>query len=304
MENMKTTYREIQSQDGEGNQKDLIRYINLQLAAMGQPIFNENNEEWCDDNFIELTNSLIQSYRAKSRLLSDHHCPSDQRIQNFLNNYFKDTEQVVPQIPTSTFTLDKEGIARELSLPPNKNDYITEYLSSYRIKQGVLHNPKHDRRTTKGSFHIVEGNLPAPLDKIELPKTAFIKFLESAFNPSDELNTLPFTATQDEKAKTMVSLLLRPVVCPEVKGVISEKAMEVRFFAPGAFVSNLDFVESIFGNAGDPGLPSNDAGLDVEHWTGHSGCVVLAPQILELTKKEIGLPHYDDATERQRNDGV
>tara|TARA_R110001583_G_scaffold43208_2_gene137453 strand:+ start:9975 stop:13454 length:3480 start_codon:yes stop_codon:yes gene_type:complete len=304
MENIKTTYREIQSQNGEGNQKDLIRYINLQLAAMGQPIFNENNEEWCDDNFIELTNSLIQSYRAKSRLLSDHYCPSDQRIQNFLNNYFEETEQEVPQIPTSTFTLDKEGIARELSLPPNKNDYITEYLSSYRIKQGVLHNPKHDRRTTKGSFHIVEGNLPAPLDKIELPKIAFIKFLESAFNPSDELNTLPFTATQNEKAKMMVSLLLRPVVCPEVKGVISEKAMEVRFFAPGAFVSNLDFVESIFGNAGDPGLPSNDAGLDVEHWTGHSGCVVLAPQLLELTKKEIGLPHYDDATERQRNDGV
>ncbi|MFT5750203.1 MAG: hypothetical protein ACI93S_001479, partial [Ancylomarina sp.] len=304
MENMKTTYREIQSQNGEGDQKDLIRYINLQLAAMGQPIFNENNEELCDDNFIALTDSLIQSYRAKSRLLSDHHCPSDQRIQNFLNNYFKDTEQVVPQIPTSTFTLDKEGIARELSLPPNKNEFITEYLSSYRIAQGVLHNPKHDRRTTKGSFHIVEGNLPAPLDKIELPKTAFIKFLESAFNPSDELNTLPFTSTQNEKAKMMVSLLLRPVVCPEVKGVISQKAMEVRFFAPGAFVSNLDFVESIFGNAGDPGLPSNDAGLDIEHWTGHSGCVVLAPQLLELTKKEIGLPHYNDATERQRNDGV
>lgn len=198
MENIKTTYREIQSQNGEGDQKDLIRYINLQLAAMGQPIFNENNEASCDDNFIALTDSLIQSYRAKSRLLSDHHCPSDQRIQNFLNNYFKDTEHQVPQIPTSTFTLDQEGIARELSLPPNKNEHLTEYLSSYRIKQGVLHNPKHDRRTTKGSFHIVEGNLPAPLDKIELPKIAFIKFLESAFNPSDELNTLPFTATQDE----------------------------------------------------------------------------------------------------------
>ncbi len=117
MENMKTTYREIQSQDGEGNQKDLIRYINLQLAAMGQPIFNENNEELCDDNFIELTNSLIQSYRAKSRLLSDHHCPSDQRIQNFLNNYFEETGQEVPQIPTSPPQVDYEetdGIAVEV----------------------------------------------------------------------------------------------------------------------------------------------------------------------------------------------
>ncbi|MCZ4694541.1 hypothetical protein DWB61_05750 [Ancylomarina euxinus] len=304
MENIKTTYREIQSKNGEVAQKDLIRYINLQLAAMGQPIFNEEDDELSDAKFIALTDSLIQNYRVKSRLLADHHCPSDQRIQNFLNEYFKELNQEVPQLPTSTFTLDQEGIARELSLPPHKNEYITDYLSSYRIKQGVLHNPKHDRRTTKGSFHIVEGNLPAPLDKIELPKYAFLKFLDSAFNPSDKFKTLPFTATQDEKAKMMVSLLLRPVVCPEVKGVISQKSMEVRFFVPGAFVSNLDFVESIFGNAGDPHLPSNDAGLDIEHWTGHTGCVVLAPQLLELTKKELGLPHYDKATERQRNDGV
>ena len=31
--------------------------------------------------------------------------------------------------------------------------------------------------------------------------------------------------------------------------------MEIRFFAPGSLVSNLDFVESIFGNGGDPFLP-------------------------------------------------
>ena len=36
--------------------------------------------------------------------------------------------------------------------------------------------------------------------------------------------------------------------------------MEIRFFAPGNLVSNLDFVESIFGNGGDPVLPENDAG--------------------------------------------
>ena len=55
--------------------------------------------------------------------------------------------------------------------------------------------------------------------------------------------------------------------------------METRFFAPGSLVSNLDFVESIFGNAGDPYLPENDAALDVEHWTGHTGGVILAPHL-------------------------
>ena len=100
------------------------------------------------------------------------------------------------------------------------------------------------------------------------------------------------------------SLHQRPIVCPAVPGVGVQKSMEVRFFAPGGLVSNLDFVESIFGNAGDPALPENDAGLDVTHWTGHTGCVILAPHLLAMTKKALGLPHVDDATPRQRRDGM
>jgi hypothetical protein len=88
-----------------------------------------------------------------------------------------------------------------------------------------------------------------------------------------------------------VSLLLRPLVCPAVSKVTPERRLEVRFFAPGGLVSNLDFVESIFGNAGDPHLPANDAGLDVEGWTGHSGCVILAPHLTRVRKKDIGLPY-------------
>ena len=80
--------------------------------------------------------------------------------------------------------------------------------------------------------------------------------------------------------------------------------MEVRFFAPGNLVSNLDFVESIFGNGGDPYLPENDARLDTEHWSGHTGCVILAPQLTKLKKKDLGLPHVSDATDRQKQDGM
>ena len=50
--------------------------------------------------------------------------------------------------------------------------------------------------------------------------------------------------------------------------------------------------------------PRNDAALDVEHWTGHTGCVILAPHLISVTKKELGLPHFDAATERQRRDGM
>ena len=80
--------------------------------------------------------------------------------------------------------------------------------------------------------------------------------------------------------------------------------MEIRFIAPGGLVSNLDFVEGIFGNGGDPYLPENDASLAPETWTGHTGCVILAPHLTALTKKELGLPAWEEADERRRRDGM
>jgi hypothetical protein len=93
-------------------------------------------------------------------------------------------------------------------------------------------------------------------------------------------------------------------VVPEVPGFSPVRAMETRLFVPGALVANLDFVESIFGNAGDPNLPENDAALDPEHWTGHTGCIILAPHLNGATKKELGLPAFQDASPRQRRDGM
>ena len=285
---------------------ELIQFINLQLASIGQPVFRDNEnskEKFCDPKFEALTKGLITSIQEKSRLLGSHHSPADSRIQNFIDDYLKDVNiDKACVIPNNTLILSKKGQAREASLPPDGNEFKSDLITTNRIKQGILNNPLNDKRTTKGTFHIVEGPLPVPLDKKEVPKIVFAHFLNAAFNPSDDLNILPFTSTQKDKAKTMVSMLLRPIVSPEVKGVITEKSLDVRFFAPGNLVSNLDFVESIFGNAGDPNLAHNDAALDTQHWTGHTGCVVLAPQLKSLKKKDLGLPHFDEATERQKND--
>lgn len=295
---------------GVQNTRDLIRYINLKLATMGKPVFDDRGSSGdeavlADPAFLELTSNLITTFRSRTRLVSDIYAPADNRIQQFISEYLSDLKlEKIPRLPNNTLVSDKPGIARVLSLPPHQNHYSNELVDSYRIRQGVLHNPKNDRRTTQGSFHIVDGGLPVPVDKIEVPKAAWPKFLEAAFNPPAELNQLPFTSAQNEKAEVFVSLLLRPVVCPEVKGVIKRKTMEVRFFAPGSLVSNVDFVESIFGNAGNPSNPACDAALDPEHWTGHTGCIVLAPQLTKLTKKELGLPHFNNATERQIRDGV
>lgn len=69
-------------------------------------------------------------------------------------------------------------------------------------------------------------------------------------------------------------------------------------------MSNLDFVESIFGNAGNPYLRKNDSSLCYDSWTGHTGCIILAPHLVNIRKKDLGLPHISEATERQKRDGM
>ncbi|HEV7278831.1 MAG TPA: hypothetical protein VGN57_01355 [Pirellulaceae bacterium] len=285
----------------EGEYERLARHANLQLSALGLPsTFEEDDPELAD-----IAGSLVQNYRQQLDLLTDERCAVDQRIEGFLASYMADLELAEPlRLPDRTLILDRHGMARALSLPVDRDDYENEWLQSYRVKNGVLHNPRSDRRTTVGTFHIAEGGLPIPGDKKAVPKGVFARLFEAALHPTHDSLRLPFTANRDSQAETFVSLFLRPLVRPEVPGVEPERTMEIRFFAPGALVSNLDFVESIFGNAGDPWLPENDAALDVERWTGHTGCVILAPNLLKLTKKELGLPHASEASERQRRDGM
>jgi len=71
----------------------------------------------------------------------------------------------VPRVIEDSLTLDHYGMARELSLPADGNTFSNGYVNSYRIMQGILNNPKSDRRTTAGSFHVVEGPLAIPSDK-------------------------------------------------------------------------------------------------------------------------------------------
>ncbi|MGA1529309.1 MAG: hypothetical protein ACO398_01020 [Kiritimatiellia bacterium] len=281
--------------------RQLIEYINLKLAALGCPIFGDREKF----PFIELSKALLASYQEQGRLLSGHLSPVDNRIQQFLEAYVGDACPDAPfKLPARTFVLDRPGLARMLSLPPDADYYESGIIRSYRLANGVLHNPVNDRRTTQGVFHVTEGGLPIPDDKKAVPKGVFGRLLHHALQPPADLNSLPFTESQESKAQTIVSLLLRPIICPEVPGFIAEKRMEIRFFVPGSMIANLDFVESIFGNGGDPFLPENNAGLDAGHWSGHTGCVILAPHLTKLTKKQLGLPARADATERQVRDGM
>ena len=279
---------------------DLVQYLHLKLAALGQPAAKNS----ADARFLQIARPLLRNHYEKERLLGKHLCPADARIQSFLDAYLADCcPGGAPHLPASTFILDRAGLARAMSLPPDADCFSSPYVSSYRVPQGVLHNPASDRRTTRGVFHIAEGGFPIPADKQAVPKQTFAALLAAALRPPRDVLKLPFTAGQDEPAHLFVSLMLRPLVCPAT-GSDAPRTMETRFFAPGSLVSNLDFVEGIFGNGGDPHLPENDAALDVAHWTGHTGCVILAPHLVGMKKTVLGLPHVNDATDRQRRDGM
>jgi hypothetical protein len=283
------------------DRRSMGRAIALKLSAMGFRVPVDKG----DEELLDLGRDLFARYREQSRLLSEHLCPADRRIQAFLDSLFVGLSlPFTPRLPGATFLLDRYGIARELSLPDAQDEWHNEVISSYRLDNGVLHNPLNDRRTTQGVFHVADIGLPVPGDKVGVPLVAYAHMLHQALNPPAHLKRLPYSAEWDEPIETIVSLLLRPLVCPAVPKVSPQKRLEVRFFAPGGLVSNLDFVESIFGNAGDPYLPENDAGLDTDHWTGHTGCVILAPHLTRLRKKDVGLPHVSDATPDEKKYGM
>ena len=62
----------------------------LHLLANGLPVLADG-----EPDFEELCKGLLDSFRAKARLLGEHRCPADQRIEAFLRRAFCRIESVV-----------------------------------------------------------------------------------------------------------------------------------------------------------------------------------------------------------------
>src|ERR1035438_144687 len=153
----------------------LAQYLDLKLAALGQPTANAAS----DSGLLETVGPLLRNHHEKDLMLGHHLCPADTRIQSFLDSYLRDAylrevcPNGAPRLPGNTFILDRPGLARLMSLPPGEDTFSSPYLRSYRVRQGVLHNPASDRRTTQGVFHIAEGGLGIPADKQGVPMQTF-----------------------------------------------------------------------------------------------------------------------------------
>jgi len=174
----------------------LMAYVNLKLTACGaQPVKATEREE----HFMRLVEPILKAYQEQSHLLVDKGmslCPADQRIQNWINDFLTDVDVEPPQLPARQLKLDRHGLSRVLCLPKGEDVHETSICKSYRIAQGVVHNPKSDKRTTKGVFHVVDGGLPISGDKKVVPKITFAKMLERALSPPDESMVLPYSNCQ------------------------------------------------------------------------------------------------------------
>src|SRR5690606_15238207 len=107
-----------------------LAYLNLKLREISQPGVAQG-----DDGLGDLVGSFVALSREKDRALSRHLCPVDQRIQNFLFDYFEQYVET-PRLPAATLLLDRPGLARVLSLPPSRDEHQSPILTSRRVRQG------------------------------------------------------------------------------------------------------------------------------------------------------------------------
>src|SRR5690606_19583608 len=98
--------------------------------------------------WMDLAQPIFARHREMTRQMVERYAPVDGRIQHFINQYLADLGPTPPTLPLRTLVLDQPGMARELSLPQNGDEADSPLLKSYRLRNGVLHNPASDRRTT------------------------------------------------------------------------------------------------------------------------------------------------------------
>ena len=297
----------------------LTRQVHLQLIANGLTPVTGAFEVLAESQ------GLLDQFLERGRLLADQRCPADQRIEAFLASYFRDTTIPWPlRLPDQTLVLHRHGLAKELSLPERGDEFASELLTSFRVRNGVLHNPKSDRRTTEGTFHVAEGGLPVPGDKKSVPKEVFAAMFHHAMNPPADAMVLPFTAAcglagpevsqtagpakpqaASAPARSFVSLLLRPIVCPEVPGSAPRRRRWRSASSRPAVWSAI----SISSNRSSATPAIRSCPRTMPGWTSSIGPATPAAsssrRISRISRrKQLGLPHVEQATERQRRDGM
>ncbi|HEY0706083.1 MAG TPA: hypothetical protein VGG33_04765, partial [Polyangia bacterium] len=88
------------------DRRTAVRAIALKLASLGHKVPDGVG----DQEVLDLARDLFARYREQTRLLSNHLCPADQRIQAFLDRQLGGLPLAKPvRLPHVTFNLDRYG---------------------------------------------------------------------------------------------------------------------------------------------------------------------------------------------------
>ena len=145
----------------------------------------------------------------------------------------------------------------------------------------------------KGVFHIAEGGLPIPADKIAVPKQVFAALARGRATAAGRVIDPAVIARRRSPQAVLRFAAAAAAGLSRDAGRTRQRPWRSASSRRAAWSAISISWRRIFGNAGDPYLPENDAALDVMHWTGHTGCVILAPHLARLRKKDLGLPHVE-----------
>ena len=168
----------------------------------------------------EQARALIRSGRDGG---AERKCPADPRIEAFLAEHFADLGLPAPlRLPDETLVLPRHGIARELSLPEGSDSYqqrLPELLPRpQRRAAQPAERPPHHRRARSTSPRAA---CRSPATRRPCPRRVFARPLPPRRERRRRsCSSLPFTAQPAGARRAFVSLLLRPLVCPEVPGVV------------------------------------------------------------------------------------
>ena len=199
---------------------------------------------------LETAGPLLRSTTRRTSCWASTCAPPTCAFKSFLDAYLYEVcPGGAPRLPANTFILDRPGLARLMSLPPGEDTFTSPYLSSYRIPPRGAAQSRQRPPHHPGSLPYRRRRLAGfPPTSRPCPMQTFAALLAAALAASPGCADAALHRRPSGAGPLFVSLLLRPLVCPAT-GTDPEKTMEIRFFAPGSLVSNLDFVESIFGNA-------------------------------------------------------
>ncbi|MCO6430040.1 MAG: hypothetical protein J5J00_04210, partial [Deltaproteobacteria bacterium] len=288
--------------------KNLVDQLRTQLLAIG----------WEPDAWVEHPEGFVSSPEV-ARDLCVRNAQSLKQphklgmiVNEFLHKHLSAVAEAgdIPRVPgrAEAIMCRSPESAALMTIPPDAFEYLTNNVRVYRLgsaenPQGLAYEPKSDVRTTEGSFHIVAGvGDPVPSDKRAVPLETAAKLIKAANNPPAEMKQLPFTVGSGHTLETNVAMVFKVYLEPEVSGQ-DRKYVLVQLQVPGELVGGLHFTGEIFPYGGDPFDPQKDPTIDPE-WCGHVGYITLAPHLCGISKKDAGLKHFSEASEREKKEGM